>query len=76
MSDNEILDALDSDNALEQLDFDWVYANDEEMDNRNSKAKISSDRAAWRRIEEYFEMKELREQINDSISPLTPIGQH
>lgn len=67
MSDNEYLDYFDDESELLIDDaFDDIFVDDSDI---NERASLIQDtmktRPAWQRIEEYFEMRELRSQLND-----------
>jgi hypothetical protein len=67
MSDDELLDQInDESETLNEDSFGDNFDADSELDDRISAIQDSMKiRPAWRRIEEFFEMQELRIQIND-----------
>lgn len=67
MFDNEYSDYFDDENEILIDDaFDDIFVDDSDIDERASTIKKSMKmRPAWQRIEEYFEMRELRSQLND-----------
>ena len=68
MSDNELIEEMENDSTqLTEFDFDWIYTGDDEFNDINSISTRKAERPAWRRIEEYLEIKELREQIVDPV---------
>ncbi len=67
MFDDEYSDYFDDENEI-LIDeaFDDIFVDDSDIDERASTIKKSMKmRPAWQRIEEYFEMRELRSQLND-----------
>ncbi len=67
MFDNEYSDYFDDENEILIDDaFDDIFVDDSDIDEGASTIKKSMKmRPAWQRIEEYFEMRELRSQLND-----------
>ena len=67
MSDLENIDQIYDGNELPVDDiFEESLDNDSDIDDRISAIQDSWNiRPAWRRIEEYFEMRDLRKQLND-----------
>ncbi len=67
MFDDEYSDYFDDENEILIDDaFDDIFVDDSDIDERASTIKKSMKmRPAWQRIEEYFEMRELRSQLND-----------
>lgn len=67
MSDNEYLDYFDDESELLIDDaFDDIFVDDSDINERVSAIQDTMNtRPAWQRIEEYFEMRELRSQLND-----------
>ena len=67
MFDDEDLGYFDDENEILIDDaFDVIFVDDSDIDERSSTIKKSMKmRPAWQRIEEYFEMRELRSQLND-----------
>ncbi len=67
MFDDEYSDYFDDENEILIDDaFDDIFVDDSDVDERASTIKKSMKmRPAWQRIEEYFEMRELRSHLND-----------
>ncbi|MFW2438418.1 MAG: hypothetical protein ACN4GR_03505 [Arenicellales bacterium] len=67
MSAIDLLDQInDESETLNKGSFGDNFDADSELDNRTSAIQnLMKTRPAWRRIEEFFEMQELRIQIND-----------
>ena len=67
MFDDEYSDYFDDENEILIDDaFDDIFVDNSDIDERASTIKKSMKmRPAWQRIEEYFEMRELRSQLND-----------